>query len=370
MMTKKEILELLDRYDKGLCTPEEQLQVDNWYLEQARQNQAYTDPEDLDAVKQRIYNRLVKRKTSYKSYGIAAAVVVFLGFASLAYFLKDYKQKSLTASIINDVAPGRNNAIIKLADGKIIHLDELAVGEKRAAGMMVIEKTGDGTVKYTKNADNQNIGANSELNVITTPKGGQYQLILPDGTNVWLNAASELSYPISFKGMKERKVTLSGEAYFEVAKDVLHTFKVYNHEQIVSVTGTHFNVCCFSHEPTITTLSEGSVNVFQLSSKQTQSLKPGQQSSLDQTGINVRTVNPADFTAWKDGNFVFNQTPIRLALQQISRWYDVEFDVNNLPEKTLNGEISRQVKLSEMLGTIEKVSGVKFTITGRRIMVK
>jgi len=370
MMTKKEILELLDRYDKGLCTPEEQLQVDNWYLEQARQNQEYTGPEDLDAVKQRIYNRLVKRKTNYKSYGIAAAIIIFLGFASLAYFLRDYEKRSLTATAIKEIAPGRNNAIIKLGDGKLIRLDELAVGEKRTAGGMIIEKTGDGTVKYTRNPDNKNIGPNSELNVITTPKGGQYQLILPDGTNVWLNAASELSYPISFKGMKERKVTLSGEAYFEVAKDVLHTFKVYNHEQIVSVTGTHFNVCCFSHEPTVTTLSEGSVNVYQLSTKQTQSLKPNQQSNLTQTGINVSTVNPADFTAWKDGNFVFNQTPIRLALQQIARWYDVEFDMKNLPDKTLNGEISRQVNLSEMLGTIEKVSGVKFTTAGRRIMVK
>jgi ferric-dicitrate binding protein FerR (iron transport regulator) len=216
----------------------------------------------------------------------------------------------------------------------------------------------------------QKVFANN-FNTITTPKGSIKKIVLPDGTMVWINAASTLRYPAVFS-KNERIIELNGEAYFEVAHNAKRPFKVKVKGQTVEVMGTHFNLMAYDDEPVIkTALMEGKVKVS--AKKNMVVLNPGQQSVLtkDASGLlNVTPINGNDVLAWKSGKFYFNQSDIRSVMREISRWYDMEIDCKDTLQVLLNGSISRNVPLERVLKIFELTGEVKFTVLGKRIKIE
>jgi ferric-dicitrate binding protein FerR (iron transport regulator) len=209
------------------------------------------------------------------------------------------------------------------------------------------------------------------MNTLTTPRGGQYEVMLPDGTKVWLNSASSLTYPVTFAG-KERRVELTGEAYFEVAKNTSSPFFVKTSGQTVKVLGTHFNINSYEDEKCVkTTLLEGSVVITSDGNKQAVNLKPGQQSVNKAASFDV--INEADIdeaVAWKNGKFLFRNTDLQTVMRQLSRWYDVDVEYQGtIAERHYRGRISRNVPVSQVF-EILKTSGINFIINGRTIIVK
>lgn len=300
----------------------------------------------------------------------AASVLVLLAAAGYYWFAAGNKQASPVARTM-DIAPGKSGAILTLADGSTVVLDSLGNGEiARQTGATIMLKdgqlaydpTGEGTVEAT-------------YNTMSTPRGRQFQVVLPDGTNAWLNAASSIRYPTVFTG-REREVAITGEVYFEVAKDAGKPFRVkVNDLTEIEVAGTHFNVNAYTEEPAVsTTLLEGAVRVVRLPDGQPGSvtLKPGQQAQIDpaKTGIKlVKDANTAQVIAWKNGVFSFEGLPFQEAMRQLERWYDIKVSYENgVPGIHFWGEIGRDVSLNGVLKMLEG-SKLKFRIEADRKLV-
>jgi hypothetical protein len=308
----------------------------------------------------------------------AAAALVLLSIAVWLLTSNRRTGGSLAAvpakpSVIRDLAPGSNKATLTLADNTTIDLDGAKEGVLGQQGNARLIKDKGGRLSYQTAASYKPQAASEAVyNLLATPRGGQYQLVLPDGSKVWLNAASRLKYPASFGG-KERVVELQGEAYFEIARNPSMPFKVYLMGQPsaqVEVLGTHFNVKAYADEPAVqATLLEGAIKVHQGAAAAL--LQPGEQARWG-SGTNIK-VSPADLeetVAWKNGLFKFNDANIEEVMRQLSRWYDVDIVyVNGVPEDLFRGEIYRSVNVSKVLKVLE-ASGVHFTVEGRKILVK
>ncbi len=307
-------------------------------------------------------------------YPWAAAAALFVCISSAIYFFtntnrndnKAVVKNSKPAVPKNDVLPGGDKAMLTLADGSQIVLDSAGNGILAQQGDTKIVKTQDGQLIY--NTVGQ-AAKEMAYNTLATPRGGQYKLTLPDGSKVWLNAASSLKYPVAFTG-NDRRVEISGEAYFEIAKDASKPFKVQLDQMEVEVLGTHFNINGYNDEDVVcTTLLEGSVKIN--TKDGSNSLKPGQQAQLEKTG-KMTLVNNADLEetmAWKDGNFQFENSDIHTVMRQINRWYDVEIEYQGTVSKHFLGTISRNVKLSSVLAMLQQTGEVKFRIEGRKVVV-
>lgn len=317
---------------------------------------------------------LKPRSNTYR-YAVAAVVLLAIG-ASLWMYLASPKSNGLpagqpTAQLA--ISPGSNKAFLTLNNGTKINLTSADNGTlAKEAGFQIV-KTADGQLIYEIKTQDQPNGS-SLFNTIETPKGGQYQIHLPDGTKVWLNAATKLKYPLNFIGAKERRVELDGEAYFEVAKDKAHPFRVMSSGQQVEVMGTHFNVNAYANENTTkTTLLEGAVRVSALSNgknKGNEFLKPGQQAVLGANRLNVIAVDAEAETAWKNGRFTFVDEPIESIMRKVARWYDVEIVYKgNMHEKVFAGTVSRYDNIEKLLNTIASTNTVHFKIEGRRVIV-
>lgn len=303
---------------------------------------------------------------------VAAAVIIMLAGTG-AYFLFSNKGKpeeivktENNNSTNNDIGPGGNKAILQLADGSTIILDSAQNGTLSRQGNAKVLKLDNGQLAYNTSG----VAKEVLYNTITTPRGGQYQLTLADGSKVWLNATSSIRFPASFTG-NERKVELSGEAYFEVAKNPAMPFTVAVNGMNVEVLGTHFNINSYTDEDIAkTTLLEGAVkvtkgNVMAL-------LSPGQQAQLTangQIGVN-KNIDVEETVAWKNGFFNFNSVDIENIMRQISRWYDVDvFYQGSVSKETFSGVgVSRNSKLSQVIKVMEQ-AGIKFKIQGRKIIV-
>lgn len=308
----------------------------------------------------------VNRIGVYMKYAAAILVVVSLGlYLKLNHFRQQANLMAVHQS--KDRAPGGNKALLTLGDGTQISLTDAKNGELAIQSGIKINKTKNGQLVYEV-PEVSNAQA-MVFNTISTPNGGQYQVSLSDGTRVWLNAGSSLKYPTSFSGGK-RRVTMQGEAYFEVAKDKTRPFIVQSNEQEVEVLGTHFNINSYKEEGTIkTTLLEGAIKVSG-PGRTGEILKPGQQSVLAPDGIKVYTVDPELAIDWKNGNFYFANENIQSIMRKLSRWYDVEVIYKGpVPQIDFGGEISRSKKLSEILKLLETTGAIHFTVEGRRVMV-
>ena len=297
---------------------------------------------------------------------IAASVAVFLGTGFFAYHNYTYrKDQEFAASLIG---PGSDKARLVLSNGKVILLDTLKNGSLTFEDGVQLTKTAAGQLIYDLKGKNN--GDAKSINTIETPRGGQYQVRLPDGTNVWLNAASSLKYSNAFNGRK-REVTLNGEAYFEVAHRDNQPFVVHTDQQSVEVLGTHFNMNAYPEENQITTLLEGLVKTN--SKSQTLLLKPGQQAILNPQSeqLKMAKADTEAVMAWKNGDFIFKDEDLATVMKKVERWYDVEVVFEDIDPKSikLGGWVSRSKNIAAVIKIIEPIAGVKIKIDGRRITV-
>ncbi len=300
----------------------------------------------------------------------AAAAVAFLAIGIYFFNAPLNSDKSKTADLASStgsIKPGRNTAKLTLANGKSIDLSESKTGVViDVAGLKYSDET---AIAATQANDLKKDGLMS----IATPRGGTYQVILSDGSKVWLNAASSIQFPASFAGQEQRRITLVGEAYFEIAKHASQKFVVYTRNQEVAVLGTHFNINSYLDEGNEkTTLLEGSVRVSSVRAdvKGVQ-LVPGQQATVSAANkIDVDEVDVNEVVAWKEGKFVFVEENVPSIMNKIARWYDVEIAYEgDVRRKALAGSVSRFKNVSEVLEMLSATKAVQFRIEGRRVIV-
>jgi ferric-dicitrate binding protein FerR (iron transport regulator) len=388
-MDANQFSDLLQRYRLGTCSEEEKEWVEGWYNE--RRNDIYsplTEAEE-ELVGARIYSnvqdvlssataeRVIPIWRKKRTWWVAAGTLMLM--ATAGYFMLTHKEPvpgivQTPKPGIRPVTPGGNKALLTLGDGSVIVLDSAANGALSQQGKTIVLKKQDGQLIYqSQHNGNQDAVA---WNTISTPRGGQYQVVLPDGTKVWLNAISSLRFPAGFTG-KERVVELTGEAYFEVNHnnlpfivDIIPVNGLPGGGK-VKVLGTHFNIKAYLDESTVkTTLLEGSVDMTSTESHYI--LKPGQQAQLHKSTGKMSLDEHADVeeaVAWKEGRFVFNEASVETVMREIARWYDVEIVyAGKVPTEKFEGEIPRNSNIQEVFKILE-LSNVHCKIEGRKITV-
>nr|WP_068888415.1 FecR family protein [Pedobacter panaciterrae] len=351
--------------------------LDEYFLSAMNEEAGIAEADEND------YNKRNKVRPLFYKIAAAAVVLIALSAGLYSYFNKPVKLSDLKSIYAkHDADPGGNKATLTLADGSKISLTDASNGQ-------IAQQAG---VKITKNANGQLVYTIAEsgkkeidYNTINTPRGGEYQINLPDGTKVWLNAASSVTFPTSFANAKNRKIKLTGEAYFEVFKNKNLPFIVVTDKQEVEVLGTHFNINSYEDEKdTRTTLLEGSVQVRRILHAANQSniaiahdnskiLKPGQQSrvsSQPSKDISVEVANITQVMAWKNGYFHFENDNLLTVMNQLSRWYDIQvvYEVNRTDDEFV-GDIPRNVKLSEVLKVLTYGGGLHFKIQERKLII-
>ena len=316
----------------------------------------------------------IKRKRIFSMSWMRVASVAFLFLLAATYWIfvkenKDYIKTNVAqlGAKHSVVLPGGNHAVLTLSDGSSIVLDSIQNG-KIQHGNAEMNKQ-DGILIFNGSSSQSSIPTVSD-NVLSTPRGGKYQIVLPDGSNVWLNASSTLQFPTVFTGNK-REVKLTGEAYFEVTKNNEKQFNVIVGNMEVKVLGTHFDINAYDDDDAIkTSLLEGSVKISK--GNETDFLKPGQQAVLEKTGgkLQIRNADMDAVMAWKNGLFQFEGADITTIMKEIGRWYNVDIVyAGKVPVRRFEGKISRSAKLSEVLRILE-LSNVKFKEEGNKIIVQ
>lgn len=368
--------DLAHKYLMGTLSREEQQEFDYWFNTTNEEPIPVPDvlAEDKETHRLAILKKIRKeldmeapRKiTLWRNIAAAVAVVFVVGLTAL-FYLKQHQRPEPGGSdlLASDIAPGKNAATLTLADGKKIALSALKNGELLAQAGVEIEKTADGQLIYKQK--NAGTTVKTDYNTLTTSRGEQYQVSLPDGSSVWLNAASSVKFPLSFGALKERRVYVTGEAYFEVSKDKLKPFRVVSDQQVVTVYGTHFNINSYGDEAAVkTTLLEGSVDVNGIL------LKPNQQGVLAGGKINVIPVRVENVVAWKNGYFRFSSESLESIMRKVSRWYDVEVEFQNpsLKKVEFGGVMTRYATISKVLEMLELTEEASFELKGKTIIVK
>jgi transmembrane sensor len=368
-----------EELNKWLSASEANQTCFNAFNDEARTAAAISDYEscDIDAIweltirkmeagKAIISREPVKRSKIYQYLSIAAMFFVLLGAGFYFYNFKEMKSNS---RFTKDIMPGKNSATLILSNGKRIVLSDASNGELANEGGVSISKTSTGALIYKIKSSG---GTTKLMNTLSTTNGETYQVVLPDNSKVWLNAASSIKYPSNFESLKERKIELTGEAYFEVSKDKQHPFIVKTMGQEVAVRGTHFNVNAYEDDGnTRTVLLEGSVVVSSgTGSIGSTVLKPGQQSILNGKVIRVEHADVELAVAWKNNKFMFEGEKIENIMKMIARWYNVEVVYQgSVPDDLFGGSVSRFDKVSKVLNVLELTGNVHFKIEGRRITV-
>lgn len=331
----------------------------------------------------------VKRSKGEKVFRAVTAVAAVLLIALSVFIFREPEEVEVINQIVkiekpiekplykNDIRPGGNKAILTLADGSKVVLDDAKEGKLGKQGMATIIKLDSGRVAYNLNSPDATGNGNALYNTISTPKGGKFTVTLPDGTTVWMNASTTLKFPTSFEG-KERRVDLTGEAYFEVATNPERPFIVIAGNSRVKVCGTHFNVMAYPEEMlSRTTLLEGCVEVSPvkvagaIADNSVVTLTPGQQACMDKGSvIEVVDADPEEVIAWKNGLFIFKNENIESIMLKISRWYGVDIIYDeSYKSSTFTGKVSRSENVSGVLRMLELTELVTFKVEGRTISV-
>lgn len=367
-MDPKEVENLFERYINGEATPEEQALVEAWYLTHGDKGTAPL-AKQVEADRQEtltsLLSQIQRKRLLWPRIAAAASILVFMG-VGLWFFVLHKKlpnrQPAVNSLAQKTIVPGGNKATITLSNGATVVLNNNQTGRLATQGNMQINQTQDGQIRYTDAGADGNNSAELMYNTATTPRGGQYEFVLSDGTKVWLNASSSIRFPVAFKG-NERRVQITGEVYFEVAHNAAMPFRVEARGQTVEVLGTHFNVNAYDDEASVkTTLLEGSVRVTAQGAGAT--IKPGEQSELKDGKISVSDVDVDNVVAWKNGYFSFKDDNLQAVMRQISRWYDVDVAYDgNIPERRFSGEIARNANISQIL-EILAFKKIHYKITG------
>ncbi len=361
----------------GLLQQEEgDKELESFMMELRQEPDSYTShlPVDWENIWNTIHQSAIHPVTpvrKLKWLRIAAAILILISASAYFFFNRNTKNKEIVKAepvqdLQNDILPGGNRAVLTLANGSQIILDSAAIGKLAKQGNTEVIKLDNGQLAYKGTGEQTN---EVLYNAVSTPRGGQYKLTLPDGSKAWLNAVSSIRFPASFTG-NERKVEITGEAYLEVAKDARIPFKVSVNGMEVSVLGTHFNINAYNDEPTIkTTLLEGSIKVSKGDNNTI--IKPGQQTQLTTSGA-IKVINDTDVAeaiAWKEGRFEFRDADLKTIMRQIMRWYDVDVEYQgNIPDRYFTADVSRNKTLSGVL-KILKMSDVNFKLEGKKLMV-
>jgi transmembrane sensor len=378
-MTKEELDDLLDRYEKGLCTRKEQALLEKWIAGRINDNSwSWSSDAEKAAIKKemksniwgQIFNQKSVVKFTQRHVAIAASILIFSSLAIWLYVGHQSVNPAVKFYTKYATQPGSKTARLTLADGTAIWLDKTKLGTIYKKDGITIKKLANGELQYETGNLPQDQSAVVPDNTISVPHGGQFQLELPDGTKVWLNSATQLTYPVAFTG-NIRRVKLSGEAYFEVAKNKRQPFMVAANNTEISVTGTIFNVSAYSDDrQVVTTLLEGGVDVFRGSSRAR--LRPGYEAvtTAGSTDIQTREVVAEDALAWLHGDFLFENQPIESIMKNVSRWYNVEVVFTGQPNsKTFGGTFSRTKGLKELLTHLESLSDIRFNYIEGRVTV-
>ncbi|MDR6786506.1 transmembrane sensor [Pedobacter africanus] len=371
--TPEHIKHLARKWQEGTITNAEKQTFEAWY-DSFDAIYEMKGTETREQAWERLYQNIIKkanitagRNRTFKMWGgwltaAAALALVFLGIYFFNTFRYQGASRRQLTSASADVLPGKNSATITLGDGRKIELSHAKNG-------VVI---GRHNFAYSDGTPLESLSQEQKNTMLTanTPRGGTYQIVLPDGTKVWLNAESSLQFPARFND-KTREVKLSGEAYFEVAHNRTKPFKVSSKGQEVLVLGTHFNINGYdAGGVTKTTLLEGAVKIT--GNKDNQVLRPGQQGILEATGkINVAPANIADAIAWKNGYFIFDEETLESVMYKVARWYDleVEYEDAEIKKQVFGGSISRYENVSKVFYMLEKAGNVKFRLEGRKVIV-
>ncbi len=380
-MTPAEYITLFEKYQDGLCSPDEEALLmqyrDRFHLQEEDHPELPAVPDEAGA---RIYSRLAELTgpTRVKRFNwgwAAAAAVAGLVISLGVLYLREQPQHGLAVkqpaavqqTPNKPIKPGTNTATLTLANGKVITLNDAPEGVLAQTGQTAITK-GNGQLSYA--AANKTAVTENVMNTMTVPRGGQYAVTLSDGTRVWLNSQSSLTYPEVFTG-PERKVVLSGEAYFEVSQNEQQPFTVQTDRATVHVLGTSFNMSAYADETSLkATLVQGAIRLSDASASTL--LAPGEQGLINKglTGIQKKRVNIEQEIAWKAGYFVFRNSSIQDIMRQVSRWYDVEVEYRGQPPiGTFGGTYSKNKDILELLKGLELTGLIHFTIEGRKVIV-
>jgi transmembrane sensor len=391
-MKETEASALLKKYKAGGCSEEERAMLESWYLEWneegkgqggAADDQHFTAAE-LMGLREEMWAAMPKPSPKVKRLWpriVAAASIIILLSGGIWFFTSKYQQSSINTGNIanNDIAPGKNTATLTLTDGRKIILNDSLKGNLAMQAGINITKTASGEIVYQfEKGYQKNDQLHALSNTLSTGRGETYMVILPDGTKAWLNAASSLKFDPQFHS-HVRAVELTGEAYFEVAKDKKRPFIVATKSQRVEVLGTHFDINSYADEGnTKTILLEGSVQLTSVVAPKTDGhsqksmvLKPGEQAILEGNDFKIARADVEMDMAWKNGDFVFRGEQLESVLRKIARWYDVEIEyASNAPKDVaLLGYISRSRSISAVLRHLERTGEVKFKLDGRKITV-
>lgn len=369
------LTKLAEKIQQGSITDEETIFFDKWYngLSKKELNIDSQYAKNKNQLKRRIFRRIqndikstekVPALFHWKKLAIAASLVLGTILGSLYFYLHDDHS-------INDPQPiivaGKNNAILTLADGSKINLSEAANGLISHTANVDIIKTSSGSIQYKSQTSSSN--KPTAYNTIEAPAGGKWSLTLPDGTQVWLNSSSSITYPTQFSAT-ERKVKIKGEAFFDVTHNKKAPFIVSSGQQLIRVLGTEFNVEAYEEDAVAkTTLLKGAVAIE--SGNKTVKLVPGEQAKWNGKEIVKEVVDTEAAIAWKEGYFKFNEN-IESILTKISRWYNVEIIYLSKPDPatTFSGKIARDRNLNSVLKMLEYDGNIHFQIQGRRVIVK
>jgi ferric-dicitrate binding protein FerR (iron transport regulator) len=375
-MHKNNAEDLLRRYHNGQVSEEEKAWVETWYL-QTQPNAGADDLSDdvlehdrqqsLDALLQDINTPRPARLWPRLAAAAAVIVMILAGIYALNNRHKAQQIIAANKPVTHDFAPGSNKVILTLSNGSKVELSDAKKGKVADESGTLINKTADGQISYAKQAGADHLKNQQLFNTAATPRGGQYQLVLSDGTRVWLNAASSVKYPVEFSG-QERKIELTGEAYFEVAHDQKRPFRVVSNGQVVEVLGTHFNINAYDNEQAVkTTLLQGSVRI--ITGANSQMIKPGEQAQLKRGAVTVKDVDTDEAVAWKNGFFNFNDADVGTVMRQLTRWYDLEVKYEgSIPQRQFTGEISRNVTARQILDILS-FKKIHYRIDGNTIVI-
>lgn len=381
---QEHIRHLWQRVISGQATEEERLRLDELVADEEHKHvvedllqQVYDEMEDADrffssAEKEAMMREIVGKQPAapvriLRKWRRVAAAAVFLGMVTAGVYYLAQPVNHPVVAVPQEIAPGSNGAVLTLANGSQLVLDSVDNGLIASQqGAQVVMKNG----QLLYDPVNESSG-NLAYNTMTTPKGRQFGLVLPDGSRVWLNAASSLKYPTAFTG-KERVVELTGEAYFEVARNAAQPFRVsVQGRAAVEVLGTHFNVNAYENEAVIkATLLQGSIRLRGEDAVPV-ILKPGQQGVLQRGApVLVQSADVDKAMAWKNGIFNFNDASLQEVMRQLERWYNIEVVYEKgIPDKYFYGKVSRDMPLSGVLKALE-ATRVHFRIEqGRKLVV-
>lgn len=366
---------LLTKYVKGKCSEYEISLIHTWYYELIKDSGYSEDlPLDENDTAKAWQALLIRRKERHRqkvlkiTYSCVAAAAALTGIIIVACnYLPAYhyeKAPLAVTNILTDIPPGTDRGTLLLASGKEIDLQSASDGELANVNGHSIRKEGNQIVcRRTSNGDD---GGNDDVNILKVPNAGQYSIVLEDDSRIELNAGSSLSFPTSFA--KSRSVKLSGEGYFRITGSARNPFKIEDDHQTISVLGTRFNVSAYKDEEIATTLVDGKVSIRNALTGKEDFLSPGYQLLVKGTASLKKVVHTDEVIGWTEGLFIFTDMPLRKALKQIGRWYDVQIDMTNIDgNKLITAQLKRSDSLNNLIKNIRSATGVQLKLEARTL---